>query len=556
MSPDLVEFLEFHRGNPRSINEVTEAYQEQFSTEQLDEFSSVFELFSCIVESELAEERLVWEMVPVRSRWVVYHHADEESLHFWRTDRSGASHCDSVPSWGACLWGAIDGEHTLEQLFESLKEHPDLVSEPDAREHIWSLVTEWVHHSRQYLKFAKRPLSSFGPEHQWPSYLRSTMPYAIWDPESESISENPLDAVATPINPPHAYYEHEVADAKAQFDEIETTLSHLFRDSSTLLDGDNYAQRLTRYLLDDGYLKPGATHLVEVGGGMGHLAAGILLYLKTTEPALYEQINYTIVDLSPALRAEQAVQLKKVGVDSKVEWLSGNADTLTLEPGSVDLLICNEVIGDFTTVKLTHESLSLKEGTETADVVASWTAEQTKALGRSGALLKRYGFPLRDAPEEFYFNVGAIEFVTTIQKALRDGGTALITEYGELMRYPVAGTHLDHIEFSIHFGFLANAAKQEGLEVVFEYVQNVIGLNLDAFTLETTRTYFASLRAMLSSQGVTLEKRAYSHNMFAELLAGKLDLNTIGDIRFRKVDERCMGLAPHEFKALILTKSV
>lgn len=556
MSPDLVGLLEFHRGSPRSRTEVKAAYHEHFSSDQLDEFLKVFELFSCIVESELAEERLVWDMVPVRSRWLVFHQPDEQSLQFWRTDRNGHSSCDEVPPWGVDLWASFDGERTLGAIYDDLKDHPGLAELSDPRDSVWRLITEWIHHSRQYLKLAKRPLSTFGAEHQWPSYLRSTMPYAVWSPDSEPISENPLESIATPINPPHSYYEHDVDDAQSQFDDVETTLSHLFRGPSPLLAGASYAERVIQYLINENYLKRDATQLLEVGGGMGHLAAGILSYLKTHESALYDQLSYTIVDLSPALRSEQLAQLKKAGVEDKVKWISGNVETLTLPENSVDLLISNEVIGDFTTVKLTHESLNLDQHPETNEAIASWSSEQAEALGKAGALLKRYGFPLRDAPEEFYFNVGAIEFISKIEGALRQGGTAFVTEYGELMRFPVPGTHLDHIEFSIHFGFLANAAKQEGLEVVFEYVQNVIGLDLDAFTLETTRTYFASLKAMLASHGVALEKRAYSHQMFAELLDGHIGLNAIGDIRFRKIDERCMGLAPHEFKALIVTKPV
>jgi hypothetical protein len=39
-----------------------------------------------------------------------------------------------------------------------------------------------------------------------------------------------------------------------------------------------------------------------------------------------------------------------------------------------------------------------------------------------------------------------------------------------------------------------------------------------------------------------------------ELLAGKIDAERIGDLRYDKIEDRLMGLVPHEFKALLLKK--
>ena len=42
--------------------------------------------------------------------------------------------------------------------------------------------------------------------------------------------------------------------------------------------------------------------------------------------------------------------------------------------------------------------------------------------------------------------------------------------------------------------------------------------------------------------------------MFHELIAGKVDATRIGEIRFDRIEDRLMGLVPHEFKALLLVR--
>ncbi|MFT5434169.1 MAG: SAM-dependent MidA family methyltransferase [Myxococcota bacterium] len=380
------------------------------------------------------------------------------------------------------------------------------------------------------------------------------MPYDPYDPYQSAELKTPLDTVLEPINPPHEYYENEIEDAERQFEEIETTLSHLFRKPHELLDGGSYAERVVDSLVERGHLSSATRTVVEVGGGMGHFAAGVLGEIQKRFGDTFGQLHYTIVDLAPTLRAEQKRRLTDAGFVDRVTWVAANAESLDLEPGSVDLLLCNEVVGDFTVVKLTREALGLDQTMVPEEAYASWSESDVQKLGENGRLIRDYMLPLRDAPDEFYFNLGALQFVERVAAALKPGGSAYITEYGEVMKYPVASTQLDHLEFSIHFGHLHHLAKQLGLDAEVAYVQDLIKLDRDAMTLATTRTYFSSLVAMLAHFGLTLDKTAWTKDMFATLLGDTLPLEHIGDIRFRVVDERCMGLAPHEFKALLVKR--
>lgn len=557
MSPDVVSLIEFHRDHPRTEADVAAHFASRFEDGQLAEFLTILELYSVLVEPDSRDEGLLWAMVPVRGRWVVTYQPSETELTFWHvpTERLDAGKPDeSVPPWAARLWHRMDGDRALRFLYEEIKDDPTLVAEPDPENAVLSRVAGWVHSSRQYLRFSKVALSRFGKEHQWPAYLKSTMPYARWVPGVDPVPTDPFEQLAVPIAPPHHYYEHEVTDPDTQFREVETTLSYLFRDPSPVLFGHTYADRIATSLLERGHLGSHTRHILEVGAGTGDFAARFLGHLREFHPAIYENVAYTILDLSPALRGAQAARLAQDGLAEKVRWREGNAELIHLPPESVDLVVCNEVIGDFTTVKLTRELLGITEESDGPDTYQNWDDGLRHRLGETGEILQRYGLVLNDAPEEFYFNLGAIKFVANLFNIVRPGGSVFLTEYGQLVTYPIAATHLDHLEFSIHFGHLMKVAGEVGFLAEFVFLLELLNMDRDAMTLATTRTQFASLRALLDSYGITLEKKAYTREMFEELLGSTLKLSDLGGVRFEPVDERCMGLAPHEFKALLLKR--
>ncbi|MBI4688491.1 MAG: SAM-dependent methyltransferase [Nitrospirae bacterium] len=66
---------------------------------------------------------------------------------------------------------------------------------------------------------------------------------------------------------------------------------------------------------------PPAFHIVEMGAGMGYLAKDILGYLKGQAKDFFDCIQYTIVEISPALKAEQQRLLKEF--NDKTCWVSG-----------------------------------------------------------------------------------------------------------------------------------------------------------------------------------------------------------------------------------------
>lgn len=73
--------------------------------------------------------------------------------------------------------------------------------------------------------------------------------------------------------------------------------------------------------------KPGAAFTaVEVGGGTGFFAQCFLDGLALQAPVAFNRMRYTIVDLSPALRASQRERTAKHA--DKVRQVGGDAERL------------------------------------------------------------------------------------------------------------------------------------------------------------------------------------------------------------------------------------
>ena len=212
-----------------------------------------------------------------------------------------------------------------------------------------------------------------------------------------------------------------------------------------------------------------------------------------------------------------------------------------------DLILANEMIGDLPSARMTHTQAGLDREDLEGDAYQAFLAER----GPGGAMAARYTLGLGDAPDPFYLNVGAMELVAKVAQTLAPGGTAYLSEFGEMSRWPVLSTHLDHPELSIHFGHLAAVARAEGLSDEFVFVMDLVDMARDVEGLRTTRSYFRALTGLLDARGVTLEKRGYTREMFNTLLSG-VDMDTMGDISFDRIEDRLMGLVPHEFKALVL----
>src|SRR5690606_12875589 len=144
--------------------------------------------------------------------------------------------------------------------------------------------------------------------------------------------------------------------------------------------------------------------------------------------------------------------------------------------------------------------------------------------------------------------------VGRIWHALEPGGVCVMTEFGELGAYPRLSSHLDHPELSIHFGHLLEAAKKAGFTTQYEFVIDLLDFDRALRGMATTRSYFRALGHMLAEHGIALEKIGYTEAMFEQLIAGRIARDAMGELYFDRIEDRLMGLVPHEFKAVIMRR--
>ncbi|MEM9488282.1 MAG: SAM-dependent methyltransferase [Myxococcota bacterium] len=539
MSPDILDFLD-QFAEPAEVAAVCQRYQDAFEGQPPQQFIDIFDQFACLVAPDDDEITGILYMVPVQSKWNVWRRISGGD------QGNGGGGIEFFTAWGereparlaltpeeTALWNAFDGERRLGEMTKDFD-----------RDLILGLAPRLTHHRVQALKLSSFPLSTYKNRRDMrPPYLTSTMPYAPYVSGQEAGDQGgdagqPVPAPGDRISTV-AYYREQVADAEAQFDHRETTLSHLLRVPHPTLAQRTYGQALADAIAERQLVPAsGPVKILEIGAGLGYVARDI--HSRLIERGL--EVSYDIVELSPALAAVQRTRLGELGITVR------EGDVLDSDLGTgYHFILANEMLGDLPAVRLTRQQIG-------ADATPDERAAALEALGETGTLITEMGLELNDAPPEFYLTTGAIELVRRLWSALAPGGACVLTEFGELSSYPRLSTQLDHPELSIHFGHLQRAARTIGFTSEFEYIIDLLDWDRTLRGMATTRSYYRALGLMLGEADVKLDKIGYTEDMFNAALAGKVDRDDIGELHFDRIEDRLMGLVPHEFKALILRR--
>jgi SAM-dependent methyltransferase len=490
MDARLVAFLDFFL-EPRTQGEARAAFAKDFGRDDLDAFFEILPAHHVLVRDGADEKLALDWWHPVRGPWILVHEDAELTVGYVERSKDRVV-LEKLEAFDRRVLRACDGTRTVSEIAGELGNA--------AR----ATIFRWTHSERQVLKLLEKPARSYK---KLPPYAESTMPYARFERPGERT-----ERAST-----RDYHKDEIDSAEEQFEVRETTLSHAFRKPHPALGGETYAGRLV-HALDERELL--GARVVEVGGGVGWFAKNALEALPGRE------LTWTICDLSPELQRSQRELVR----DSRARFVRGDADSLPFETGSVDLLVANEMIADL-------ETNRVKKGSDEAR-----------------ALEREHGISLADAPDDFWVNAGALRFVKEVARVLAPGGAAVLTEFGELDQYPVESTHLDHREFSIHFGHLQSAARHAGLDARVELVPDLLDLQGDVRVLATNRSFFRVLRAFLAERGIKLEKIAYTEADLERLLDGRIRLQALEGVKLHPARDRVLGLRPSEFKALIARK--
>jgi SAM-dependent methyltransferase len=520
MSPDIADMIEAFSDGV-DTEETVQYFTGKLGDADPREFVDVLAAHAVLVDPGEDEIEGVWAFVPIKAKWNVWQRRGDR-LTLWTAWGDRPVQQLFLDAEETKIWDAFDGNKRLIEL----RHHHDNAK-------LIALTRKLVHHDVQALKMSMMPWSVYSKRPAMaPAYLGSTMPYPSWQPGTPVPAAPALDT----------YHQHDITAADAQFDHLETTLSHLLRVPHPALAAAGvprtYGQALADVLLARSAVREGAVRVLEIGAGLGYVARDMIARLQ----AAGRTVAYTIIELSPALAAAQRARL--AGAAGQVTWVIGDVLGVALD-GTFDIVLSNEMAGDLPARQLSRPDVGL--GAEGGNV----DRELLRAISANAAELR---VVLDDAPEPFYLQTGAIDMVARIAGWLASGGTAIVTEFGEVAAWPKLSTQLDHPELSTHFGHLAQAGSGAGLATNVEFVIDFLDFDRTLQGLATTRSQFRALRALAADAGVDLPKIGYTPELLSHTVGDKLDIATVGDLRWDKIEDRLMGLVPHEFKALVLRR--
>lgn len=554
MSMDVLAFLRLFE-NPRTLAEAADAMAGVFAREAVAEYGGLLRRYRCLVHEDIDEEQALWDLFPVRARSVCAH-APKALDAPRRVASAGAGRevrIVTLTGWRARLWDAMDGSHTLRALFEEIRRHPELGDDADPERPFLDTVAEWTDVTLQIVRLAEHSRGEIERQpHLWAPYLDSVMRYPALDEHS---------AVTVPLHQrvrfsPLAYREEIGAPARPLLDSRRASLSYLFRRPHPALDGETYGQRFAAGLQRHASLPSPVRDVVELSDVPSRLGPTIVPLLRELQGQSGADIRYR--GLAPRRPEGWGDEPRDQDEGWPVERIE--PDDLCLEPESVDLFLCDEFAGALEVLRLTRANLGL-----TADLFAAsglprhpdygqQLADGLEHHGQHGARVLRYGLPLDDAPLEFYLNSGVFGLLEELWRALRPGGVALITEFGDDHYFPQVATHEDHPRVSIHFGHVKHVARKLGFGA--EYLFGVDFLRFDATveTLSVGRTDFAALHDLAATFGCHLEHLPYTREMLEEALAPQVALDELQGLSFEAVDRACLGTIPSLLKVLVLSK--
>jgi SAM-dependent methyltransferase len=510
MSPDIADLIGAFAGGADSQPTIA-----RFGGESR-QFVEILAAHAVLIDPDEDELHGMWAFVPIKGKWNVWYRRGDR-LVLWTAWGERPVQQVFLDPDETRMWEAFDGEKRLIELKAMFD-----------GDRLLALVRRLVHSDVQALKLSMMPWSAYAKRPGLaPPYLASTMPYERWRP-------------GQPIPPPiHLtdYRRRDIADADAQLDHEETTLSHLLRVPHPALAGRTYGEALVEALLARNAVPAAAVRVIEIGAGLGYLARDMIARLRTAGRA----VAYTIIEVSPAFAAAQR---ERLGGDAT--WIVGDVLEVTPPESAFDLIVCNEMVGDLPARQLSRADLGLDaDGTGSADL------DRVRA---ASAIAAAAHLVLDDAPDPMYLQTGAFELLGRIARWLAPGGTAIVTDFGDRNAWSKLSLHLDHPELSTHFGHLEHVARGLGLTTSTEFVIDLLDLDRTQLGLATTRSQFRALRALAADAGVDLAKIGYTRELLTRSVADRLDLATIGDLRFERIEDRLMGLVPHEFMALVASR--
>ena len=390
--------------------------------------------------------------------WILVRTSMEETVYSRRRDELPLIVEEKLSPLVADLLLMADGTRTLREIFRALGE---------IRAAIDFLTTQ----ERQLIKFTRQREALDDPF----TYV-NIIPRNLYHAQK---TDQPL------ID----FHLHEIEDAGWEFDQIEPTVNHSFRFPHEALGGLDYGSRFCVSTLTPEVVplrgQSRALEVLEVGGGTGSFARSFIKQAAS--------VNYHILDLSPALMANQRKVLGELLPESR--HFQQDATQFDLPGHTFDLIISNEVIADF-------------------PVAAVERGSDRKWQGEGAYYLEKYDLSDENAPDSFLVNAGVFRFIERAWKHLRPGGTLIVSEYGTEHDYPAASFNLNHDEFTIHFGHLVACATKVGFQCRLLTLKEFLSIEDEVLVLNGREEHLLCLNHVVKSYGEVLPYAVISKSDF------------------------------------------
>ena len=444
---------------------------------------------------------------------VVYQHADAE---WWLPPLDDAIPLVRVNHAGASLLSAMDGQATVGSL---LAKFGNLACGANGETGRWCLE-HWSLPRYSLCYFGAAVPAKDRGDARWDLLLQKIR--EGWSGSTEFEGADHLSD----------FHVHDIATQQDHFENIETTVSHLFREPTEALDGLTYGRLLAHNFRKLGWWTRKPRTIVEVGGGLGYVARELARGLSSDER---EGVRYVFIDITaPFLKSQLALGKDGGWTPSGAQ---ANGEWLPLKDASVDLIVDNENMADMTPVRLSRQEVESGKGhTPLHQEALDW-------IPRAGLSLDT------DMPDEFIFNLGPLRFLREVWRVLKPGGRAFLVEFGIEKGWSAPVKLPGHTEYETHFGHLRQAARRLGFQEKYGALPQFLGIKPDTRVLCTGAAY--AIRRFCEAEGKPFAIRAYTEGEFKQTLGDMLP-RLLGHHYHEISDPAWFGL--WDFKVLLLEK--
>ena len=247
------------------------------------------------------------------------------------------------------------------------------------------------------------------------------------------------------------FHQNKLKNGVLNFEASEATCCYFLREKNGFLKNKSYGEAVFNSISKREKKKK--FHVLEIGGGLGHLASTFNAKMEISQSTL--ESSYTILDVSPELIKHQKIRLQ----GQKVSWIQGNAQhvqNLKIKK-QVNLVIANEMLADLD-VEVFESIQDIKNANIKSEVIQQLITSKASRV---------------------IYPVGLIQMLTQLKQVVANDATIVLSEY--FTRY--GGGQIfnlqGHQEFGLNIHLVAEIIRNLGFELSVVPMIDFLDFNLN-----------------------------------------------------------------------------